>query len=52
MALSLLQRYLKNRVAERTEELYNANVKLQEEHAERIEAERQLAQVNRLEAIG
>lgn len=52
MALSLLQRYLENRVAERTEELYNANVKLQEEHAERIEAERQLAQANRLEAIG
>ena len=52
LELSLLQRDLEQRVAARTAELRQAGVRLQEEHAERLRAESQLAQAQKLEAIG
>jgi len=52
LELALLRRDLEQRVAERTEELNQANIHLREEQEERLERERQLAQAQKLEAIG
>ena len=52
LELALLRKDLEQRVTERTEELRQAHVQVEREHEERLERERQLAQAQKLEAIG
>ena len=51
LELTLLQKDLERRVAERTEKLRQATLRLKQEHEERLRAQQQLDQSQKLEAV-